>query len=526
MTFKTRRALPDPPSRLLFALVVSATICGAGRLAAQEKPRAIFALIVGVNRSADAELPTLRYADDDAARSFELFRSLGAQTYLLTRLDENTRRLHPQASAEGLEPTGKSFQGVVERLRVDIAQARQRQVETLFYFVYAGHGNVKNGHGYISLEDERLSGSQLADSLVSRVGADQVHFIVDSCFSFYLAYPRGPGGRRRPLRGFSQMEKLLSFPQVGLLLSTSSARESHEWEALQAGVFSHEVRSGLYGAADADGDGRVSYREIAAFVERANAAIPNERFRSEVYARPPRQSEVLMDIRQALQHRLEIQGADGAHYLLEDSRGVRLADFHNGPTQDIALVRPGAGGGLFLRRESDQQEYEIPASPEVIQLASLSPQNARIAERGAAHESFRLLFALPFDRSSVERVDLGRLEAGLLEVAQGLARPGEWRVTTAWASLGLSALSLGTGAAFQLIARHARADLSDRSSQQEANDTNHRIERHNLASWIALGVASGTVLTSVLLFLWPERTPDIGVAVRGDGALFSLQARY
>src|SRR5262249_17771567 len=147
-----------------------------------------------------------------------------------------------------------------------------------FYFVFAGHGNVKNGQGYITLEDMRITGSDLAD-MVAKIPATRVHVIADACASYFLAYARGPGGERRPVSGFQDSRELASDPRVGLLLSTSSARESHEWEGFQAGVFSHEVRSGLYGAADADGDGQVSYREIAAFVSKANAAIPNERFR-------------------------------------------------------------------------------------------------------------------------------------------------------------------------------------------------------------------------------------------------------
>ena len=41
-----------------------------------------------MNRSVDTELEPLRYADDDAARYFDLFRVLGARTHLLLRLAE------------------------------------------------------------------------------------------------------------------------------------------------------------------------------------------------------------------------------------------------------------------------------------------------------------------------------------------------------------------------------------------------------------------------------------------------------
>src|SRR5262249_3697951 len=150
----------------------------------------------------------------------------------------------------------------------------------LFYFIYAGHGGVGDGgRAYIALEDARLDGERLAREIIDPVGADETHLIVDACYSYYLAHERGPGGRRRAIHDVADSNGLSARADVGLLLSTSSARESHEWEGVQAGVFSHEVRSGLYGAADANHDGQVTYREIAAFVARANEAIPNERFR-------------------------------------------------------------------------------------------------------------------------------------------------------------------------------------------------------------------------------------------------------
>src|SRR5882672_7514616 len=82
-----------------------------GSLAAAEPPLsssdpayASFALIIGVNKSVDSDAPTLRYADDDAAGYLDLFRALGARSYVLTRLDENTRRVHQQVAAEAEAP--------------------------------------------------------------------------------------------------------------------------------------------------------------------------------------------------------------------------------------------------------------------------------------------------------------------------------------------------------------------------------------------------------------------------------------
>lgn len=64
-----------------------------------------------------------------------------------------------------------------------------------------------------------------------------------------------------------------------MFVSTSAEAEVYEWSELQSGVFSHAVRSGLAGAAGADGDGAVSYDELRAFVDTATSEIRNAAFR-------------------------------------------------------------------------------------------------------------------------------------------------------------------------------------------------------------------------------------------------------
>ena len=472
---------------------------------ADEDPPALFALIVGVNRSVDRELAPLAYADDDAARYHDLFRSLGARTYLLTRPDENTRRISPQAVAEAREPTRAELDRALASFAADVAQARARGVRTVFYFVYAGHGNSADGQSaYLTLEDARLQGEELGREIVDPVGADQAHLIVDACYSYLLAYGRGPGGRRRELHGFAALGELARRPNVGLLLSTSSARESHEWEAFQAGVFSHEVRSGLYGAADADGDGRVSYREIGAFVARANAAIPNERLRPEVFARPPLVgSSAIVDLRRGLERRLTVDAdAAQAHYLLEDLRGNRLADFHKTRGQAVSLLRPASAGVLFLRRLSDDREFEIPLAPDVVRVGELVDTPPRAATRGAVHHAFSLIFALPFDEATVLRYKLPAERPVDPREAEALPR---WRSLGAAGAFVLSAAAAAGGVGLLLEAHRAGHQARAAPTQQEAADFNQQVERRNLQAGLTLGLSGAAAAAGALLLLWPER---------------------
>ncbi len=374
-----------------------------------EAPTARFALVIGVNRALDASTAPLTFADDDAARSFDLFRAMGARALLLSSLDPNTTRLHPQAVAEARPATRAGLEAAVTRIAADVATARERAIATELYVVYAGHGDADKGQGYVTLEDGRLTGAEILRDVIERIGARRAHVIVDACSSFLLVSARGPGGARRTLAGFSQIGTLLGAEGVGLFLSTSSASESHEWEAIQSGIFSHEVRSGLAGAADADGDGRVRYDELAAFIERANGTIPNEKFRPRVFARPPSDSPVLADLRGALQERrIEIPGDRSGRWFLEDAQGVRLVDLHSAAGTRVALLHRPAATPLFLRDVDLGVEVEI-AGDGVVDVGALTPVEPRTKTRSAAHHAFTQLFAEPFDAASVARVRLGVL---------------------------------------------------------------------------------------------------------------------
>lgn len=478
---------------------------------ADERPatgdRATFALIIGSNQSVDTNLAPLRYADDDAARYLDLFRLLGARTYLLSRLDENTRRLHPQATAETLDPKKASFDVAVAQLIADVTQASQRGVETLVYFVYAGHGNVgSDGQGYITLEDLRITGADLA-GIFARVPASRIHVIVDACASYFLAYSRGPGGERRPIASFGLAPALGADPRIGLLLSTSSARESHEWDAFQSGVFSHEVRSGLYGAADADGDGQVSYHEIGAFVARANEKIVNERYRPDVHARAPRAGSTLLDLRRT-GRKLQIDGEHAGHYFLEDARGVRIADVHNAPDQTLSLVRPGLSGHAYLRRVDDDKEFRIESSPELVALADLTPEEPRSATRGAAHESFNALFALPFDRDVVEAYPIVPCEEPAPPPTPIAPRPRtSIRVPVGIGALALGGVAIGVGVVLSHSASNDYhiAGLGS-PSQQATAEANERIATKETIAG-ALYVGGGIAIASgLVMLLWPTKS--------------------
>jgi hypothetical protein len=483
--------------------------------AAEEPPPAVFALIVGVNASTEPGVAPLRYADDDAARYLELFRALGARTYVLSRLDSNTQRLHPQTAAEAGKPRRAELQRMVELLRGDIAQARARNLPTTLYFVYAGHGVLRDSNWYLTLEDHRLSGPALFAEIVEPAAATRTHLIIDACQAEMLALPRGPGGERRVLGGFVQREAAARLGSVGYLLSSSVSGETHEWAGFEAGVFSHEVRSGLYGAADANSDGKVSYPEIAAFVARANQAIVNDRYRPTLLARSPTDGELLLDLRARQSRRLLLEGAEsGSHFLLESATGVRLLDFHGSGEQAIQLVRPFGEEPLYFRRIVDGAERVVPLADGVVRLNDLPLKTARAQSRGAAHYAFSQIFSLPFGAASVAS---WQQEAALQrDLERAAADRGSENAATLRRAAGITALGVGVGLGIASgvvawTASNLRKDAPADESQRDTVRRNDQIEARNR---LTLGLGIGATVAGAagaLILLWPSGDRDRGV---------------
>jgi len=495
---------------------------GADDSNAQPKARPdetdIFALIVGVNESTEPSLEPLRYADDDAIRYQELFTRMGGRTYVLTRPDENTRRLHPQGALRTAPPSREQFIETASRLSRDVQMAHEAGRKTVVYFVYAGHGNrdEDDGRGYLTLSDARLYAPDLQKALLTEQPAQTLHFIIDACHAGFLAEARGPGGSRRALRGFAtELITKSRDPRVGLLFATSPTLKTFEYEGFQAGVFSHLVRSGLYGAADFNVDGHVDYREMQQFVAQATAPIVNEKYRPQLRALRPTATRQLLDIRSGLESGPIVFEHDtpSAHYVLEDARGVRLIDLHNAPHSTTHLVRPAARGSLTIARaDGAGDEYEIPLQDEPILFADLTPRSRTIAARGAADNAFRQLFAVPFAPSALETLAI--TDRDYLSVLRDAER---WRLEetrnqrqkwgrVSFVSAGVAA-AVGVASGFQALSL-ANEDSSG-LTQLQAQARNDSLARWETTALISGGVAGAAALFGLALHLWPDAEPDL-----------------
>jgi hypothetical protein len=391
--------------RLLPAIAVMTTARAVFAAPPPPDPQ-VFAIIVANNKSREPERPDLQFADDDGARYYRLLSNAGgdARAVLLGSFDRATAMTYPDLASIARAPTRADLVAAVDDIAAAVAAARREGRRTAFYFVFAGHGDVAGGFGYLELEDARIDGAFLEEQIIDRIPADVDHVILDSCNSFFVLNPRRPGGRRwatpRDMsNGFAQRH-----PNVGAFLSTSAEAEVYEWSELESGIFSHEVRSGLSGAADADGDGVVTYGELAAFVERANERLPSDAVRPRVFQRGPGGATTAPLLASArIRGRVVTIGAGERRVWLRGESGQRLIDLHK-EEPPVRIVVPGDPQAPLMvveQRQADAKarpalwEYEVPAGAARVDLAALEAHPPATTPRGGT-PMFGHLFELPY----------------------------------------------------------------------------------------------------------------------------------
>ena len=382
-------------------------------LAQVPKPKATFAVVVGNNRSLGARRPDLHYADDDAARYFELLQMMApGNVSLLSDFDRDTGALFAEARVQATRPTRAELMRVGAEVAQKVRAAAAAGRETQVYFVFAGHGDVDQGVGYIELADARFTSSDL-EVWLRQIPFTRAHVILDSCNSFFMLGVRKPGGRHFVTPEDDAKALASRMPNVGVFLSTSAEGEAFEWSEIQSGIFSHVVRSGLLGAADANLDGQVSYVELAGFVESATADVHNANMRPHIFARGPfaRDDAVILDLRGSSDaRRFRLSDSDSLRLRLRDREGLPLLDAHSeaGTRLEFALPERWAKGAMVERVTRNQEQaaelsyYAVPESPQLVEMASLQPVAARGETRGPA-EVFQNLFARPFGPAALAR---------------------------------------------------------------------------------------------------------------------------
>jgi hypothetical protein len=218
-------------------VVALATLVSAARTARAAIQR--YAVLVGSNRG-DSDEPELRYAESVAQRMGAVLREVGHFP------PENSVILNGE-SATGVQ---RALIAVNDRIRA--AQGIPGAQVVLFVY-YSGHADAEALH---------LNGTRLEllaiDQLVRSSAAAFRVLVVDACRSGSLT--RLKGGTPAPAFAV-QVDETLDGEGTVFLTSSSANEDAQESDAVGGSFFTHYLRSGLLGPADADGDGSITLDE-------------------------------------------------------------------------------------------------------------------------------------------------------------------------------------------------------------------------------------------------------------------------
>jgi hypothetical protein len=458
-------------------MLVTVAVTGAARRAVAEQRHYVIAIgnnepPVGSGDNRQGR-PLLHYADDDAAAMASFGVESGAHTDLLTVLDAESQRRFPALASSALPPTLAQLRRVVASLRQRFEADTRQGNEPVLVFFYSGHGVVTtNAPPALAMLDGPLTRAVLYDEVLAALPARYVHLIVDACHAEAIVRPRDAqaevsSASDADLENYAAQNTLRRFPNVGAIVATATDAEAHEWDQFQRGIFSHQILSGLRGAADINRDGLVEYSELHAFIASANAQVVDPRARLAVIVHPPAVNPraPIADLSPMARHAAILTGVGPGfgRFYVEDERGNRVAEMLPEGGFRFRLFVP-SGAPLCFRTADAEEWFRLEAGQQR-QIDTFRPRATMARARGAVEASLRQgLFATPFGptyyRGFVDaRPELAAVPTARPDAAVTIARdappPAPERArgripTLAWIAGGTAVAGIAVGVGFGL----------------------------------------------------------------------------
>jgi hypothetical protein len=199
-----------------------------------------FGVFIGSN-SGGRDRIMLRYAVSDAKTVSRIFSDMGG--------------IAGEDNVLLIEPSVADINRQFDRLNAMIQSSAEGRRRTELVFYYSGHSDEDG----ILLGRERYGYRELRERITA-IGTDMRIVILDSCSSGAITRAKG-GVKTRPFL----FDSSVSAEGYAFLTSSSADEASQESDSIESSYFTHSLVTGLRGAADSVGDGRVTLNELYRF---------------------------------------------------------------------------------------------------------------------------------------------------------------------------------------------------------------------------------------------------------------------
>jgi hypothetical protein len=327
--------------------------------AARGAPAPRFAVVVGANQGAPGR-PPLWFAERDADGFARTLVELG--DFVASQVTV----VHAGSAA----PVRAALAATEERM----AAARARGERPLLVFYFSGHATA----GGLELGADRLGFDALRAAVASSSAETRVA-IVDACESGLLTQVKGASaapGLAFPLPADEEVRG------TAFVASTALGESAQESAALGGSFFTHHLEIGLRGAADADGDGRVTLSEAFRYTAAQTlagtlATAAGAQHATYDFKMSGRGDVVLSDLRRA-EARLTLPKDPTAQFVLRGPQGM-LAELPGGE-KPVALALPAGRYQVERRTSEGRATAEITlAHGDDATLPPLSPTRYELA---------------------------------------------------------------------------------------------------------------------------------------------------
>lgn len=317
-------------------LVLLAAVSGVS--AAQEIQINRYVLAVSANYGGEGR-PTLRYAASDARSFVNVLKEMGG--------------VQAGNVVEVKEPSVAAFQQKIDELDKKIAKNKSAggRDEVLVY--YSGHADEKG----LRLGKETFAWKALRTKIDS-LHADVKIAVIDACGSG--AITRAKGGVAVPA---FMVDKSSDMKGYAFITSSTQDESSQESDKLKGSFFTHSLVSGLRGAGDISGDGKVTLSEAYQFafnetLQKTEATMGGAQHPSRDMNLAGTGDVVMTDLR-SMNAGLDIGEDVEGRLFIRDERGELVAELYKKAGRPINLGLAAGKYSVRLERPAEYKEASV-----------------------------------------------------------------------------------------------------------------------------------------------------------------------